>query len=381
MPEEPASQRPAYRAALREHVKAALESKNISDLILRNLCGATVGIVTLLAVHWFLGWSLVAWKALTVTAGSIIVGAILGPLLYRFVLRIYYRLNAPKEIWEANQQTIEELSTQLATKTETSIAAKVSRHVKGAISNLFDAYRALEIVSNRTNDDAWSALSQRLEEYKAAYALLPPIARRFHERSESVLTSLVRARMFERLLEVMNDASDIMLNGECWLDLTISSPHPMVITNRASRRDRFVILNIIVGNREDQAVSLFPVWHLYVDPGRMHITYQPDAEPLKDWEELRREVPRPANPALAMPLQLSPKGAATGYWCFFIGNSLENDKRLLDGRRHIETVLEIHDLASGRRTKSDRFYLELDLIQSLLSPLPPEQADDGEPTP
>jgi hypothetical protein len=124
MPEEPASQRPAYRAALREHVKAALESKNISDLILRNFCGATVGIVTLLAVHWFLGWSLVARKALAVTVGSIIVGAILGPLLYRFVLRIYYRLNAPRKIWEANQQTIEELSTQLAPRPRRALPPK-----------------------------------------------------------------------------------------------------------------------------------------------------------------------------------------------------------------------------------------------------------------
>jgi hypothetical protein len=243
-------------------------------------------------------------------------------------------------------------------------------YVQRAIDNLFDAYRELEIVSNRTNDDAWNTLSRRLEEYKAAYAVLPPIARRFHERSEPALTHFVRAREFERLLEVMNDASDIMLHGECELDLNVSQPNLSVFTNSASRRDRFILLNMIVANREEQPVNLFPVWHLYIDPGRMHMTYQADAEPLKDWEEYRREVPRPANPPLAVPLHLPPKSAATGYWCFFVGNSLENVKRLQDGRRYVETVLEIHDLTSGRRTKSERFSLELELIRPLLSPLP-----------
>lgn len=251
------------------------------------------------------------------------------------------------------------------------------RYVQRAIGALFAAYRELEIVSNRADDNAWGVFSQRLEEYRAAYALLPLVARRFHERAEPALSRFVRFREFDRLLASMSDARDIMLNGECEMDLTVS-PNPVVIISRASRRDRFIIHNMIVGNREDQTVSLFPVWHLYLDPGRIDMTYQADAEPLKDWEEHRLGVPRPANPPLDMPLQLPPKSAATGYWCFFIGDSLENERLLQGGCRHVETVLELHDLASGRRTKSDRFNLELDRMQSLLSPrpLPPGNDDD-----
>jgi hypothetical protein len=306
-----------------------------------------------------------------------LIGAIGSLLLWAVLTFTVSLLRAPGKLLKEREEKIAALTAELAAKVSVGIPDEVSRRVHGAIRALFDACMHLEIVSNRTNEDSWNALSQLLEEYKAAYALLPPIARRFHERSEPALAHFARAREFNRLKASMNDAIDIMLYGECDLELTVSQPAPMVITTRSSRRDRFIILNMIVGNREDQAVSLFPVWWLYIDPGQMHRTFQADAEPLKDWEEHRREVPRPANPPLAMPLQLPPKSSATGYWCFFIGNSLENEtERLQDGRRQVESALEIHDLASGRRTKSDRFYLEMDLIRSLLSPLPLGHDDD-----
>ncbi|MFL6232067.1 MAG: hypothetical protein ACJ76N_02950 [Thermoanaerobaculia bacterium] len=307
-----------------------------------------------------------------------LLGGIGGPLLVAAGLFLWKLATAPARIYAEQEAKIAALSAKTSAKDEVSAADEVKRRVRHALHRLFDAYHDLEIVSNRTNDNAWNTLSQRLEDYRAAYTLLPAVARRFHERSEPALAHFVRDRKFERLSECMNDASDIMLNGECELDLTISRPTAIVVTNRASRRDRFIIINIIVGNREDTTVSLYPVWHLYIDPGRVHAVYQADAEPLKDWEELRREMPRPANPPLAMPLTLQSHSAATGYWCFFIGNDLENNKRLQDGRRRVETVLEIHDLASDRRTKSNRFYLEIDLIRSLLSPLPIDQDGGSE---
>jgi hypothetical protein len=102
------------------------------------------------------------------------------------------------------------------------------RYVQRAIGALFAAYRELEIVSNRADDNAWGIFSQRLEEYKAAYALLPLVARRFHERAEPALSRFVRFREFDRLLASMSDARDIMLNGECEMDLTVS-PNPVVV--------------------------------------------------------------------------------------------------------------------------------------------------------
>lgn len=345
-------------------------ARSIAVTILGTIIGLSVNRLLPQAPIWLAGLS----------------GAIGAALLWGFLTFVISLLKAPGKLLKERDEKIAAVTAELAAKLSVGIPEEVSRRVQRAIGALFDAYRVLEVVSNRTRGDAWRVLSQRLKEYKAAYALLPAIARRFHERSEPALTHFVRTRNFERLLESMNDASDIMLHGECELDLNISQPSPVIVTNRSSHRDRFILLNIIVANREDRAVSLFPVWQLYIDPGRVHLTYQADAEPLKDWEEHRREVPRPANPPLAMPLHLPPKSAATGYWCFFIGNSLENAKRLQGGRRYVETELEIHDLASGRRTKSDKFNLELEFIRSLLSPLPTddnigeENEEDGADT-
>jgi hypothetical protein len=375
-----------------------------------NTITAAAGLVIGLLADWRMGDYVshaFPWK--TCLAG--LIGAAGGPLIVGVAAWIAFRFRAPARLdeqrvadlreaksdlakardaharelvtlKEAHQAALAKEAEKLALLTKKSEAGARS-HAQRAIGNLLGAYRTLEIVSNRTNDDAWNALSQRLEEYKAAYALLPPIARRFHERSEPALTHIVRIRDFERLLEAMDDASDIMLHGECDLDLNISQPNPVVVITKSPRRDRFILLKIIVANREDLPISLYPVWHLDIDPGRMSMAFQADAEPLKEWEEIRREVPRPATPPLPMPLQLSPKSAATGYWCFFIGNSLEDVKQLQNGRRYVDAILEILDLASGRRTKSDRFSLEVELIRPLLPPAPTadntgeEKEEDG----
>jgi hypothetical protein len=76
----------SYRAALREQVKGALEAGKIPDLILRSFCGATAGIVTLLATHWSLGWSLVAGRTWTVAGVGMLAGAIAGPFFYKSTL-------------------------------------------------------------------------------------------------------------------------------------------------------------------------------------------------------------------------------------------------------------------------------------------------------
>ncbi len=364
----------AYRAAVSASLRRLGEHSMRTAVLLELgvILGVGVAAAVTSLVHW--RW----WSSVNgITANEVFgdtISPMLGGAVVTFVVIIWrWRRRVAKArvaTWVADQETIAQLTK--ATKAEGAGADDVSRRVHRSLSNLFAAYHNLEIFDNRSSGDAWAALSERLEEYKAAFALLPPVARRFHERSRPALEHFVRAKEFERLSEVMNDASDIMINGEYDLDLSLSLPNPAVITDRSSQRDRFFILAMIVGNREDQAVSLFPTLQLYIDPGRMHMIYQADAEPLKGWEEYRREFPRPANPPLAMPLQLPPKGAAIGYWCFFVGDRLENAERLLGGRRRIETVLEIHDVVSGRRTKSDRFYLELDLIKSLLVPLPPD---------
>lgn len=284
---------------------------------------------------------------------------------------IWNLIVAPAKIDQERQKEISRLRQQVAPG-----PPDAKSRVQDALRNLFDVYLELQLVSNRTNEDVWNAFSWRLDEYKAAYSLLPPTARRFHERSAPALTHMILEREFDRLSECMDDASDIMLHGECELDLTISQPTPIMVTNREARRDRFIVLNLIIGNREDKAVSLFPRWHWYLDPGRVHAVYQADAEPLKDYEENRLRIPKPATPSLAMPLTLQPHGAATGYWCFFIGKDLENNKRLKDGRKRVETVLEILDFASGRRTKSERFYLDIELIRTLLEPLPPPENNE-----
>jgi len=367
----------AYRAAVSTSLQRLGEHRLRAAIFWEFVVILGMGVTAVIKslVHWR-WWStanvITAYEVFGDTISPMVGGAVvtLIALVWRWRRKVE---KARVAIWATDQETIAQFTK--ATKGE---SADDARRVHHALLNLFDAYRELEIVNNRTSDDSWNALSQRLEEYKAAYAELSPIARRFHERSEPALTHFVQAREFERLREVMDDASDIMLYGECELDLNISQPNPSVFTRRPSRRDRFILINMIVANREEQPVSLVPVWHLYVDPGQMHMTYQADAEPLKDWEEYRREVPSTANPPLAVPLHLPPKSSATGYWCFFIGNSMENVKRLQDGHRYVETVLEIHDFVSGRRTKSDRFILEAKLIRPLLSPLPTDDNAEEE---
>jgi hypothetical protein len=338
------------RGDVRPHIKMAVMTA-IAAVIAAGVIGALTGKS--------------ASAGLLGAAGGFALALIAGLLLYFWNFG-----GAPAKLNAVQEAKYSALAAEVAAKAEIIDSDEVSRRVHQSIGELMQAYNELEIVSNRTNDDAWNILSQRLEAYKAAYVLLPPVARRFHEAPVQTLANIIHDRRFEHLGELLSEALDIMLHGECELDLTISRPSATVLVNRSSRRSRFVLLNVVIGNRENQTVSLYPVWHLYMDPGRVHAFYHADAEPLADWEEHRREEPRPANPSLAMPLVLQPRGAAAGYWCFFIGNDLENAKLLRNGRRFVKTALEIHDLASGRRTKSDRFDLELELIRSLLSPLP-----------
>lgn len=206
----------------------------------------------------------------------------------------------------------------------------------------------------------WSEFSVQLSAYWRAVQALGKRAHSFHARLYDLLKKATDSMDVPALRSPMDQLTDILFAGELDLEVTTASLEAIPFF-ASGRRRRFAIARLCLTNHSGATMNLLPNWCMEPAPGET-IYFDPDGESLPEWEALRRNHPGPASPPLPVPLRLLTEDSAIGYWAFCI----DGLKRFVGGaidHGGVSSYLEISDLLTGRRTKTDSVQFEMGVFR------------------